>query len=73
VLFCLKAKYRTSNFINERILIMNGRNDNDLNIIKQIDIDGEECVRGSYEPTTNELDDNNPPSEDSGSSDSDSD
>jgi len=30
----------------------------------------DKIIENSYEPTTNELDDNNPPSEDSDSSDS---
>ena len=51
---------------------MNGRKDKDVNIDKKIDTGREERVyKESYEPTTNELDDDNPPSEDS-DSDSDS-
>jgi len=51
---------------------MNGRKDKDVNIDKKIDTGREERVyKDSYEPTTNELDDDNPPSEDS-DSDSDS-
>lgn len=51
---------------------MNGRKDNDADIEKLIDTGREERVYESYEPTKNELDDDNPPSEDSDSSDSDS-
>ena len=50
---------------------MNGKKDNDVDIEKLIDAGGEELFE-SYEPTKNELDDDNPPSEDSDSSDTDS-
>lgn len=51
---------------------MNGRKDNDVDIEKQIDTGREERAYESYEPTINELVDDDPPSEDSGTSDSDS-
>lgn len=51
---------------------MNGRKDNDVEIEKDIESGKEERAYESYEPTINELDDDNPPSEDSDSSDSDS-
>lgn len=54
---------------------MNGEKDNkdnDAGIEKKIDTGREERTYESYEPTKDELDDDNPPSKDSDSSDSDS-
>jgi hypothetical protein len=58
--------------MNERVLIMSGRKNNDVDSEKEI-ITYREKVYDSYEPTKNKLDDKNPPSEDSDSSDSNSD
>jgi len=51
---------------------MNGKKDNNVEIEKNIERSREERFSESYEPTKSELDDDNPPSEDSDSSDSDS-